>query len=56
MIRPKAVEVTPQAEYFLLVMFNNNEKRLFDVKPYLKYKVYSELKNLAIFNTVKPAG
>jgi len=56
MIRPKAVNVIPQSDYCLLVTFSNDEKRIFDVKPYLDFKPFSELKNLAIFNTVKPAG
>ena len=56
MLRPKAVNVTPQPDYCLLVLFCNDEKRIFDVKPYLEFKPFSELRNLAIFNTVKPAG
>jgi len=56
MIRPKAVNVTPQSDYCLLVTFSNDEKRIFDVKPYLDFKPFNELRNLAIFNTVKPAG
>ena len=56
MIRPKAVNVTTQPDYCLLVTFNNGEKRIFDVKPYLDFKPFIELKKLSIFNTVKPAG
>jgi hypothetical protein len=56
MLRPKAVNVTPQADYQLLVTFSNNERRLFDVKPYLGFPPFEELKNPMIFNTVKPAG
>jgi len=56
MMRPKAISVTPQPDYKLLVVFNNDEKRIFDVGPYLDSKPFSELKNPALFNTVKPAG
>ena len=56
MLRPKAVSVIPQADYYLLITFDNDERRLFDVKPYLDFKPYDELKNLTIFNTVKTAG
>jgi len=56
MLRPKAIEVSVQPNYCLLITFNNNEKRIFDVTPYLDFKPYSELKNPNIFNTVKPAG
>jgi len=56
LLRPQAINVTPQADYCLLVTFSNAEKRVFDVKPYLGFKPFSELKNLTVFNTVKPAG
>jgi hypothetical protein len=55
-IRPRAIEVKTEPNYLLLVLFSNNEKRLFDVKPYLDFKPFEELKNPEIFNTVKPAG
>jgi hypothetical protein len=53
---PWAIEVAPQPDYRLLVTFNNNEKRIFDVKPYLEHKAFQELKIPALFRTVKPAG
>ena len=53
---PDAVEVKPLADYCLLVTFSNGEKRIFDVKPYLDFKPFNELRNIALFNTVKPAG
>ena len=56
MLRPKAIKVEPQPDYCLLVTFNNNEKRLFDVKPYLDFGPFTELRNLTIFNTVKLGG
>ena len=45
MIRPKAIDVKPYPDYRLLVTFSNNEKRLFDVNPYLDFKPFSELRN-----------
>jgi len=56
MLRPIAIAVKPQPDFTLIVTFNNNERRVFDVKPYLDFTPYSELLNTAIFNTVKPAG
>jgi len=56
MIRPKATSVVPQSDYMLIVTFNNSEKRMFDVKPYLDFKPYEELKNMELFNSVRPAG
>jgi hypothetical protein len=56
MVRPKAIDVNPQPDFTLLVTFSNNEKKMFDVKPYLDFKPFAELSNPIIFNTVKPAG
>ena len=56
MLRPKAIEVSVQSGYRLLITFSNNEKRVFDVEPYLSFKPFEELKNPIIFHTVKPAG
>ena len=55
MIRPKAVDVKPQQDFCLLVTFNNNEKRMFDVKPYLEYEMFKPLRDIAFFNSVRPA-
>ena len=56
MLRPKAVEVVAQDDYCLLITFSNNEKRIFDVKPYFEFKPFNELKSFTLFKTVKPAG
>ena len=37
----------------LLVTFENGEKKIFDVKPYLTHKAFEQLNNKALFNTVK---
>ena len=47
----KAVE--PKENYMLLLTFENDEQRLFDMKPYLDFgTVFRALKNPAMFNTV----
>ena len=56
MLRPKAIDVKPCPDYCLLVTFSNYEKRLFDVKPYLDFKPFNELRNITLFNTAKLAG
>ena len=56
MLRPTAVAVQPAPDYHLLVTFDNQERRLFDVKPYFDHPAYRELKTPSLFNTVKPAG
>ena len=55
-MRPKAKEVKPMENYILLVTFDNGEKKMFDVKPYLEFKIFEDLKNVSIFNTVHVAG
>ena len=55
-MRPRAISVKPLNDYKLLVTFSNNEIKIFDVKPYLEYKQFSNLKNISIFNTVKISG
>lgn len=55
-MRPKAIDVKVLNNYILQVTFDNNEKRLFDVKPYFKFKSFKELQDCEKFNTVKTAG
>ena len=50
---PKIIDVVPMINYDVLLTFENNEKRIFDVKPYLNTGSFSELKNEATFKTVK---
>ncbi len=39
--------------YDILLTFENNEKRIFNLKPYLGLGLFSELRNEAQFKTVK---
>jgi len=55
-MRPKAKKVKPLEDYILEIEFDNGEIKRFDVKPYLNHKIFEELKNIKIFNTVKIAG
>lgn len=52
-MNPKAVNVTAQNDFTLLLTFANKERRLFDVKPYLDKGVFKELQNLSYFKTAK---
>ena len=55
-MRPKAIDVKILENYKLEILFDNNEKRIFDVKPYFKFKIFKELKDMEKFNTVKISG
>ncbi|MGL5329167.1 MAG: DUF2442 domain-containing protein [Peptostreptococcaceae bacterium] len=46
-------EVKPIENYKLILTFENNEVRLFDMNPYLDKGIFQELKNENIFNAVK---
>jgi len=47
------VDVKPLAEYRLLITFDNNEQRIFDVKPYLSDSFFAPLSDPVIFKSVK---
>ena len=53
---PKAIDLEILDNYELKITFDNNEKRIFDVKPYFKFKQFEELKDIKKFKTVKVAG
>lgn len=46
-------QVVPKEDYKLLLTFENGEKRLFDMKPYLDIGLSKQLKDIKLFNTVK---
>ncbi|HOO84121.1 MAG TPA: DUF2442 domain-containing protein [Prolixibacteraceae bacterium] len=46
-------KVIPQDNFFLLLVFENGEKRKFDMKPYLDLGIFKELNDLNVFNSVK---
>ena len=55
-MRPKAIDVKPLKNYMLEVLFNNGEKKIFDIKPYLKFEPFKELENENEFRKVKIGG
>lgn len=55
-MRPRAINVIPEEDYTLTIEFDNGELKLFDVKPYLNYKIFQELKDLNKFKKVKISG
>jgi Protein of unknown function (DUF2442). len=48
---PKIREVVPLADYKIRVTYANDEKRLFDVKPFLSRGLFSALSDEAVFKT-----
>ncbi len=50
---PSLTEVKCLPKYKLLLTFENNEKRVFDVKPYMKQGLFKDLRDEKIFKAVK---
>ena len=54
MMNPRVKGVRPSPDYTLTLTFANGEVKRFDVKPYLNIGIFQELKDLSVFNSVKP--
>lgn len=46
-------EVKPLENYHLLLKFENDEERIFDLKPYLEIGKFKELKDEKLFKSVR---
>jgi hypothetical protein len=55
-MNPIVVDVKPEADYMLQILFTNGETKRFDVKPYLDFGIFKSLKDKSIFNSVRPDG
>ena len=50
---PKIISAVAMTNYEVLLTYETKEKRVFDVTPYLHLGGFSDLKNEAMFKTVK---
>ena len=46
-------DVKPLENYHLLLKFENDEEKIFDMKPYLDIGQFKELKDKKLFSTLK---
>jgi len=53
-MNPRVTNVKPEENFTILITFNNGEAKRFDVKPYLEIGIFKELRDLSLFNSVKP--
>jgi hypothetical protein len=53
-MNPRVKDAKPNPDYMLKLTFNNGEVNLFDVKPYLNIGIFKELKDMSLFNSVRP--
>jgi len=49
----RVTEVHPDKDYRLILEFENGETKVFDMKPYLETGIFKELKDEAVFKTVR---
>lgn len=49
MLQPELLSVSPKDDYKLLLLYENGEKKIFDVSPYISGAWYGELKDLETF-------
>ena len=47
------IKVEPLNDYKLLLTFDNNEKRIKDMKPYLNKGIFKKIKDINVFNSVE---
>ena len=47
------IKVKPIKDYKLCIEFENDEKRIFDMSPFLDTGRFTELKDISLFNSVR---
>ena len=53
-MNPRVKTVKPNPDYTLILIFDNGERKAFDVKPYLNKGIFKKLKDLKVFSAVRP--
>ncbi len=52
-MNPRVIAVKPLDNYCIELIFTNQERRQFDVKPYLSIGLFQELRDKALFDGVQ---
>ena len=55
-MNPYPISVKPLEDYRLLITFQNNERKIFDLKPLLGQPMYKKLYNKGYFAIAKADG
>lgn len=50
---PRVKKVIAKSDYKLSIEFNNGKNKIFDMKPYLDFGIFQELKDINYFKKVK---
>ena len=56
MLPPRIKEVQVLEDYKLLLIYENEEHRIYDMKPNLQYEAFQRLKDYKLFRKVHAAG
>lgn len=56
MLPPRIKEVEVLENYELLLIYENGERRIYDMKPNLQYEAFYRLKDYKMFEKVHVAG
>jgi hypothetical protein len=51
---PDVINVKPEEDYTLHLWFANGEEGILDMKPYLDRGIFRELRDMSVFNSVRP--
>jgi hypothetical protein len=52
-MNPYVKRIRPAEDYLLELLFQNGERRIFDLKPYLGRGVFAQLRNRAVFRAAR---
>jgi hypothetical protein len=56
MLEPKIIEVTPLPDHKLFLRYETDERKVFDVSPYISGDWFGKLSDYQYFNSVKSNG
>ncbi|MCO5252689.1 MAG: DUF2442 domain-containing protein [Candidatus Kapabacteria bacterium] len=52
-MNPRAIKVEPKDEYKLLLEFENGERKVYDMRKFLDFGIFKELKDVNYFKKVR---
>jgi len=56
MLQPKVIDVSPLADYKVMIIFDSGERKIFNVEPYISGDWFGKLRDADFFKTVRAVG
>lgn len=53
-MNPRVKDVIPEPNFTLRITFTNGEVRIFNIHPFLNKGIFRQLKDLSVFQSVRP--